>query len=470
MWFNLPHRRAHLGGWLGLMACLGLGACASVPVIDENATRPASQIHMVGARGPLTQRQAKAVLNRLAAQAPNAGALERHLAIEQAVAESPLFTGNQVEILRDGDQTFPAMFAAIHTAQRYLLLEYYIFEDVSCNGEQLGDLLVSKAQAGVEVQVIYDGLGSIGTPADFFERLKGAGVHLVEFNPPNPLKGGRRFSINDRDHRKMLIADGKLVMVGGVNLSRTYQSAPGSAPSGEAGKEPATQKPDVWHDTDMQIQGPVVVELVRLFREHWQQQQGDALQIPADQPPPAGSEVVRIIGSQPKRLPSRYYVTLLTAIHNAESSIWVTSAYFVPTHQEKEGLIHAARAGIDVRLLLPSHSDSSPALQVQHSHYSDLLAAGVKIYERKEGILHSKTVVIDGVWSMTGSSNFDHRSVLFNDEVDAVVIGKETGAQLHALFQSDLQQARAIDLQTWRKRGALTKMREQFWRVWEKLL
>jgi cardiolipin synthase len=163
-------------------------------------------------------------------------------------------------------------------------------------------------------------------------------------------------------------------------------------------------------------------------------------------------------------------VTVLSAIRNAESSVWITAAYFVPTHQEKRDLMRAARRGVDVRLLLPSHSDSSPALQVQHSHYSELLEAGVKIYERHEGILHSKTMVVDGVWSITGSSNFDQRSVLFNDEVDAVVLGKDTGAQLTSVFEKDISQAEAIDLATWRKRSLLTKMREQFWRLWEKLL
>jgi len=453
---------AHLRalGW-ALAACFALASCANVPVIDETAD-PAhpSEIRMVGMRGPLSKRQSRRVLSRLAAQAPDAGALERHLAVEQTVAESPLFTGNQVKILRDGEQTFPAMFAAIHAAQHYLYLEYYIFEDVSCEGERLGDLLIAKRQAGVRVDVIYDGIGSIGTPADFFNRLEAAGVRVLQFNPPNPLSSGH-FSLNERDHRKMLIADGQVVIVGGVNMSVTYQSMPGVADQ------------DVWHDTDLEISGHVVRALERLFRGHWREQGGPPLEAedPApDVQAPQGDEVVRIIGSAPRRLTSRYYVTVLSAIRNAESSVWITAAYFVPTHQEKEDLLHAARRGVDVRLLLPSHSDSSPALQVQHSHYSSLLRAGVKIYERDEGILHSKTMVVDGVWSITGSSNFDHRSVLFNDEVDAVVLGKDTGAQLQTLFESDLEHSHAIDLETWRKRSLVTKLREKFWRLWEKLL
>lgn len=454
-----------------LLACLWLAGCATVPVVDESAARPSGEIRIQGARGPLSARQTRAILSRLAAQAPNAGTLERHLATEQAVAETPLVAGNQVKILRDGEQTFPAMFAAIHAARHYLLLEYYIFQDVSSNGEQLADLLVSKAQSGVQVDVIYDGLGSIATPSEFIDRLRSAGVRLVQFNPPNPLKdGGRHFSINDRDHRKMLIADGTLVIVGGVNLSTTYESAPGASQTPAPGS-PEAPKSDVWHDTDLQIAGPVVRELEKLFTEHWREQGGPPLQLPSEEAHgPSGREVVRIIGSTPRHSTPRYYVTLLTAMSTAESSIWITAAYFVPTHQEMRTLTRAARAGVDVRLLVPAHSDSYPALEVQHSHYSALLKAGVKIYERKDGILHSKTVVVDGVWSIVGSSNFDHRSILFNDEVDAVVLGSDTGAQLTALFKSDLEQAAPVDPQAWRKRGALTKMQEQFWRLWEKLL
>jgi cardiolipin synthase len=363
------------------------------------------------------------------------------------------------------------MFEAIRSAKSYLYLEYYIFEDVTCNDERLSDLLIRQSQAGVEIRIIYDGIGSIGTDSDFFDKLRAAGVQVVEFNPPSPWK--HHSALNARDHRKLLVADGTVAILGGVNLSSTYQSAP-SGLDGSSRTAASTAAPqEIWHDTDIEINGPVVPELERLFREHWREQVGVSLAAEADPDPPSqppGDEVVRILGSSPVKLKRRYYVTAISAIRNAESSIWITGAYFVPTHQEKEGLIAAARRGVDVRLLLPSRSDSSPALAVQHSHYGDLLRAGVKIYERDDGILHSKTMVIDQVWSIVGSSNFDHRSVLFNDELDAVVLGKETGAKLAADFQADLQHAQQIDLESWRHRSALEHLREGFWKMWETLL
>ncbi len=451
-----------------------LPGCASVPVVDETLSRTNSpaEIQMMGRRGPLSRKQSRALLAHLAVTAPEADALQRHLAVEQAVAESPLFTGNQVRILRDGAQTFPAMFAAIRGARRYLYLEYYIFEDVSSDGEQLSHLLIEKARAGVQISLIYDAVGSLTTSQELFTHLQEAGIRVLEFNPINPLKSGWHYSLNARDHRKMLIADGSVAILGGVNLSSTYQSAPGSS-SGAQGRQGAGANQEVWHDTDLQIAGPVVIDLEKLFIAHWREQQGPDLGPPPTADPadtPDGDQIVRIIGSTPRRLKSRYYVTVLSAIRNAESSIWITAAYFVPTLQEKLDLERAARKGVDVRLLLPSRSDSSPALQVQHSHYAALLRAGVKIYERDDGILHSKTMVVDGVWSITGSSNFDHRSVLFNDEVDAVVLGADTGAQLAGLFLSDLANATPIEAEVWRKRSALTKLREQFWKLWEKLL
>jgi cardiolipin synthase A/B len=462
-----PGSIGSLAGRLAAAAsCFVLASCAHVPVIDEAAlsTNPAA-IQVYGARGPLSLRQSKAILDRLAAEAPDAGALQRHMAIEQALAETPLVAGNKVKILRDGAETFPAMFEAIRTAQRYVYLEYYIFEDVSSDGQDLADLLIERRRAGVRVAILYDGVGSIGTPNALFDRLRQAGIQVVQFNPLNPFAAGWRFSFNDRDHRKMLIADGERVILGGVNLSSTYQSGPSSPSQADTGKPH-----ELWRDTDLSISGPVVKQFERLFRQHWLEHDGPALGEEGPVAEADGKEVVRILGSAPKRLVSRYYVTLLSAIRNAETSVWITTAYFVPTHQEKEALIKAARRGVDVRLLLPSHSDSSAALQVQHSHYSDLLEAGVRIYERDADVLHSKTIVVDHVWSMVGSSNFDHRSVLFNDEVDAIVIGQETGSELSRLFESDLASAHPIDLAAWRRRPTGAKLREQFWRLWEKLL
>ena len=454
---------------LPLLPCLCLPGCATVPAVPEPlVTDVPAQITVDGARGALSQRMANAVLKRLVAQAPDAGALERHLAVEQIVAGTPLYTGNRVTILRDGPSTFAAIFAAIRDARQYLYLEYYTFEDIQYGDERLSDLLVQRRAQGLQVTVLYDSIGSISTPAELFTKLSDAGVHVLAFNPINPLKP--HFAFNERDHRKLLLADGEVAIIGGVNLSANYQShalGSGSAPAG--GNEPR----EAWHDTDLRIEGPAVGELKRLFDQHWNQQGGeaDALAPTASLDGSNGDQVVRIIGSQAGgRLSPRYYATLLSSIRSASSSIEVTAAYFAPTHQEREALLHAARHGVRVRLLLPSHSDSGPALAVQRSHYREMLHAGVEIYERQDGILHSKLVVTDGVWTILGSSNFDHRSVLFNDEIDAVVIGNRTGQSLQAFFEQDLQHAERIDPGSWDRRAFSERVRERFWRLWESLL
>jgi cardiolipin synthase len=159
-------------------------------------------------------------------------------------------------------------------------------------------------------------------------------------------------------------------------------------------------------------------------------------------------------------------MTLLSAIRNAESRIWLTTAYFVPTREERADLIAAARRGVDVRLMLPRNTDSEVALNIGRSHYSALLRSGVRVFEIRDVVLHSKTTVIDGVWSVVGSSNFDGRSVLFNDEVDAVVLGRETGAQLETSFQEDIRNADEISREVWSKRPLEQKLRETYSRVW----
>jgi cardiolipin synthase A/B len=444
-----------------LGGALLVAACSTVPKGEiEDAIDASGMAHprIVGLRGPLSAEQSKAILERLRRQSGESDVLQRHIALEQALSTSPLITGNRVRLLRDGPETFAAMFAAMDSAVQSLELEYFTFEDVESGGRHLGDLLVDKAGHGVRISVIYDAVGSIATPASFFDRLRQAGIALVQFNPLQPL------SLNHRDHRKILIADNRVAIVGGVNLSAVYSSLPLSKPpAGDA-------EGDRWRDTDLEIAGPAVGELQRLFLDTWSKQSGPALATPLATTKPAsgGSEVVRVIGSTPDdRLPL-YYIALLSAIRNAEQRIWVSAAYFVPTHEELEDLSNAARRGVDVRLLLPSHSDSSKALAAGRSHYGDLLEAGVKIFEARDVMLHAKSVTIDGVWSSVGSSNFDRRSVLFNDEVDVIVLGGASGARVEAIFVDDFREADRIDLQAWRERPLAERFHEVVSRlIWE---
>jgi cardiolipin synthase len=457
------------------VAGLTLTACVQMPVINERQllqeTSGTDPIRVYGVNGPLSAWQARRVLARINAEAPQANALDRHLAVEQIVAASPLYAGNSVKVLRDGSQTFPAMFRAIASARHFVDLEYYTFQDVRSGHVSLGDLLVRKSRAGVHVRVIYDAVGSLGTPAPFLARLQAAGVKLVQYNPLNPLHATA--SPNDRDHRKILVADNEVAIVGGVNLSTSYESAPKILTSDAAKPRKRAKSASahpVWHDLDLQIRGPVVPQLARLFRQHWREQKGPALRPdPVPREKPQGKEIVRVIGSSPARLATRYYATALTAMRTAQSSIWMTAAYFVPTHQELTALKAAARRGVDVRILLPSHTDVPEVLAIQRSYYGELLRAGVKVYERRTGIVHSKAMVIDGVWSLVGSSNFDQRSVLFNDEVDVVVLGVSTADQIRRDMLADMAHARRIDWRFVHKQGLWQHLQALFWRLWRPL-
>ena len=432
----------------------------------------------MGARGPLSVKQTREVLKKAGVNGAELDSLQRHLAIEGEVAETPLVAGNRVAVLRNGENTFRAMFAAIRGAKSHINLEYYILENVESDGQKLSDLLLAKTHEGVGVNIIYDSYGSDNTAAAFFQTLKDGGANLVSFNPVNPLNAHGSYKPNDRDHRKILVADGGLGIVGGINLSTTYQSSGIGKSGGELEGKNGAPLPaqgagaPQWHDTDLEIRGPVVAQLQTLFLEHWKSQKGPPLDEAGFFPKVAamGPDVVRIIGSGPSHDLPRYYVTLLSAIRSAEKTIRMTAAYFVPTRQESEDLIDAARRGVDVRLLLPGQSDSRFSIAVQHGHNSALLKAGIKIYETQGVVLHSKSVVIDGVWSVVGSSNLDHRSVLFNDEVDAVVLSAGTASGLEKLFDAEVEHAQAIDPKVWRQRSFRHWMGDAAAKTWQSLL
>ncbi len=457
-----------------LAATVAVAGCVQVPRVDEHRLAQeaagAAPIRVYGARGPLSRWQSRAILARVAVQAPHAGMLERHLAVEQIIANDPLYTGNAVRVLRDGKEALPAIFAAIAAARHFIDLEYYTLQDVRCDGRDLGQLLAAKTRTGVRVRVIYDAVGSLTTPAAFFQQLRAAGVRLVEYNPIDPLSSNGHFSPNDRDHRKILVADDRVAFVGGVNLSTSYESirTRDRALATRHGKPVAHER--VWHDIDLEIHGPAVPELAQLFREHWRAQGGAPYERDDFRPRPVGHQIVRVLGSSPSDLTLRYYATMLTAIRAATHSVWMTAAYFVPTRQELRAIKAAARRGVDVRVLLPSHSDVGPIIAVQRSYYPQLLRAGVKIYERRHGFEHSKSMVIDDVWSLVGSSNFDQRSVLFNDEVDVIVLGRSTARQLRAAMISGMRHARRINWRDVREEGALERFKAWIWGLWRRLL
>jgi cardiolipin synthase len=450
---------------IGLLVTVVVAAgCASLP--DARLYfdgRNAAPVEVEGARGLLSAQQSAAILDQLKRKSGDIDSLEKHAAIEQAIVGSPLTAGNKVVLLQDGPATYKAMFAAIGKARNHINLETYIIEDDE-TGRQFADLLLKKQAQGVQVNLIYDSVGSIHTPKPFFDRLREGGIKVLEFNPVNPLTAKKGWQINNRDHRKLLVVDGQTAFVGGINISSVYST--GSSPSRST---PASAKSVGWRDTHLQIEGPVVDEFQKFFMATWTAQHGAPLTAKNYFPALTvkGHDLVRAIGSKPEDPRSLIYLTLVSAIAHAEKQVHLTNAYFVPDPQFLKTLIDAAQRGVDVKLILPSVSDSGLVFHAGRSHYSELLAAGVKIYERGGSVLHSKTVCIDGVWSSIGSTNLDWRSFLHNDELNAVVLGREFAQQMQAMFAQDLAASTAITAEEWEHRPLRFKFRERAARLWE---
>ncbi|MES2605577.1 MAG: phospholipase D-like domain-containing protein [Pseudomonadota bacterium] len=463
--------------------CVGMSGCATTPDTKALIARHDGQrANFENALGPVSARANASIMARLKNQSGDSDILERQIALEEAVSDSPLLLGNKVLLLQDGPATYKAMFDAIRTAKDHINVEFYIIEDDAV-GQQFADLLLERQANGVQVNLIYDSVGCILTEDAYFERLQAGGVNVLEFNPINPLLSKKEWELNSRDHRKILVVDGRVAFIGGINISDTYSAGSNSSGSssfplsGASKNRSADQDEDPmalgpWRDTDVQLEGPVVAELQKLFMDTWQKQNGKPV-APKEYFPtlaPVGNEIIRSIGSTPDDPFSQMYLTLISAIGNAENKIWLTNAYFVPDDQFLQAILDAAKRGVDVRIILPSHTDSSLTFHAGRAHYDDLLEAGVKIYEMEEAVLHSKTAVIDGVWSTVGSTNLDWRSFVDNDEVNAVILGREFGQQMEATYMQDIEHSNAIDLATWKQRPASTKLKETFSSMLERLL
>lgn len=391
-------------------------------------------------------------------------------AFEDALTGRPLRLGNSVQLLTGGFETYEAMFEALLSAERYILLESYIFEADEV-GTRFAQALIAARARGVDVAVIVDGVGSADGVAALFDQMRAAGIPIVVFNPINPMRVRRSWSPNERDHRKVLIVDGRIGFMGGINVSSVYSSKPSAAlRRRRAHVDPRTAP---WRDTDIALKGPVLRDLEALFRGAWDEQDGPPL---PDWPPltgagPPGDTAVRILAGDPRDERGRaIYHALLASLSCARRTVHITMAYFVPDPVFKQALVNAARRGVEVTLVLPSFSDFWMVFHAGRSHYAELLQAGVHIHERHGAMLHAKTAVIDGHWSTVGSSNLDWRSFALNHEVNAVVLGARFGAQMEALFADDLAHCVCIRLEDWRHRPVLDRLRERFARLWERWL
>jgi cardiolipin synthase A/B len=436
---------------------LFVASCATLPNVEKavyespGAENPPT---IVAAGRQLSSKETKALIGRLKRQTLPTDILERHVAVEEAISGSPLVAGNKVMLLVDGPATYAAMSKAIQNATDHINFETFIFEADDA-GRNFADLLLDKAAEGVQVNLIYDAVGSIHTPSAFFAHLRHGGIQVLEFNPLNPLQALGEGFLTHRDHRKILVVDGSVAITGGINITNAYSGS--ETYHRESGQLS-------WRDTDVQIEGPAVAEFQRLFLETWQSQNGPELAKGNYFPPlkALGKELVRVIGSMPGQRNRDTYMMYVAAINFSLHSIDLTNPYFVPDEQMLNALAEAAKRGVDVKLLLPAKSDSEMAFYAGRSHYLRLLQAGVKLYEHRETMLHAKTAVIDGVWSSVGSTNMDLWSFLRNDEVNAVILGRDFAEQMEVMFSRDLNNSNEINLESWERRALHERMREWF--------
>lgn len=349
-----------------------------------------------------------------------------------------LVRGNKIELLQNGDECFPAMLKAIRAAQKTINFEAFIFYSDSI-GEQFRDALCERARAGAEVRVLLDGIGSGWS-------LKNADVRMMrqagcKFSYYHPTHSWRVDRTNRRSHRRILVVDGKVGFTGSVGFAEKW--------SGHA------QDKNHWRDVHAHIEGPLVGKLQAAFQEHWVKTFGEALggagQFPALNP--VGDLKAQAVTS---RSFSMAPVPLLQAVAftAATKRIWITNAYCTPTSDQVEQLVSAVHRHVDVRLLLPGPNNDQPLTKsAGRAAYGKMLEGGAKIFEYQPTMIHEKSMVIDGLFSMFGSSNLDARSSEINEELDVVVYDQNFGREMELVFEKDLAQAHEYTLQEFQKRS-----------------
>jgi cardiolipin synthase len=365
---------------------------------------------------------------------------------------------NRVSLLNNGEEKFPAVLADLESARHFIHFEYYIYEDDGI-GNQIKEVLIRKAKAGVKVRFIYDDFGSRRLRKGFLQELKAGKVEAQPFYKVRwPFFASR---MNYRNHRKIIVIDGHTGYVGGINVADRYLNA-------------VKSNEFYWRDAHVRIEGPAVWALQYTFLADWnfcsrQRVSPDERLFPPVSPEGAG-ELVQIVPDGPDYPRSTIMFSYFTAIANANQRIYLTSPYFIPNMSILDALRKAALSGKDVRLLVPGESDAGFVNAASRTFYQELLDCGAKIYRYQKGFVHSKTLVVDDYLSFVGTANMDNRSFDLNFEINAVIYGKEFCQKLAESFLRDLDDSRLINSQTWRRRGRWQVLGDKIARLFSPLL
>jgi cardiolipin synthase len=355
------------------------------------------------------------------------------------IAAADVSSDNQVTLLRDGPATFEAMLSLIATAQSSIALESYIFRSDEV-GQRFGQALAQAAARGLTVRLIRDWIGGRGTSRRFLKQLQESGVDIALFNPI----GFRRWlGIVPRDHRKLLVVDGRVGITGGVGIGREWTTGIDKMHRSR------------WRDTAVKIEGPAARDMMQAFDHMWRRTRGHErrgshrfLRRPARgahlDPETDSPALVGIVEGEPLRL--RVSRALQIQAISARRSIWIATAYFTPSPSEVEALTGAARDGVDVRILLPSRNDHPWVSLLARRYYRRLLTNGVRIWEWQGEMMHAKTSVVDGRWVRVGSTDFNPLGVAINYELDAVIDDAKLGQDAERMFLSDLDVSREVTL------------------------
>ena len=362
-----------------------------------------------------------------------------------AYTGAPVTSGNRVDVLLNGEEIFPAKLAAIRAARKTITLAQYVFEQ----GDPAADVaraLAERCRAGVKVHVLVDGVGAIAMPSQYRDWLTEAGCQVVTFRPLTPWTLDRA---NNRNHRRILVVDGRIGITGG---------------SGTSGKWSGNGKQrGHWRDTDIRVEGPAVEQLQAAFAESWLEATGVAVggadYFPRPIEVPGGVEA-QIVRSSPAGGGVAMYTMFLLAMAAARRSIYITNPYFVPDDKMIETLIQARRRGVRVVLLLPGAIDHNIVRLASRAELGRLLEAGVEVYEYRAALLHAKTMVIDSTWATVGSTNLDRRSFELNEELNLVVYDAGIARRLEQVFHQDLGRSRRITYEKWSSRGLVTRLLE----------